>query len=109
MKVWTLEYVPFVMGGSVWQPIYCDIEIQGTYDLGKGYKGHLVVAPNGKTFVAESETGAFVGPTIDAVRKDIKKATKKVMKQQIEDAKVQVKNAKEVKPEEFWRKLSGLS
>ena len=108
IKVWTRSYRPFILGGDVNAPVASMVEAQGPFPLGKGYKGYLIVAPNGKTWVAESTTGALVGPTLDEVRADIKAAKPSVMKAQIEDAKIQVEKAYLVPAKEFWTKLKAL-
>jgi hypothetical protein len=106
VRVWTLEYVPFVMGGNVWQPITTDVEHHGEYDLGKGYKGHLIYAPSGKTYVAESRSGAFIGPSIHDVRLDITNCdNKSLMEKQVTDAIKRSKPARHVTAKEFWRLL----
>lgn len=106
MKVWTMRYTPFVMGGSVWQPVACEIkEAQGPYDLGRGYQGYLVVAPNGTTFVAEAKTGAFVGPSIQDVKEDIETGDPKLMEEQVIKAALDYKRAEVIPEEEFWRLL----
>jgi len=105
MKVFTIGYFPFVMGGNVWQPIYCEVEADGPHDLGLGYEGFIVTAPNGKTFIAEATTGAFVGPDLKSVMDDIKTGDPKMMKKQITEAASTVKRAKELLPDEFWRML----
>jgi hypothetical protein len=108
VRVYTLRYEPFIMGGSVWQPVAANVEWEGEYDLGKGYRGYLIISPNGKTFVAESQSGAFVGPSIQQVREDIAESEDiDFMKKQVEDAKIQSKQATEIPADEFWRLLRG--
>jgi hypothetical protein len=106
VRVWTLEYVPFVMGGNVWQPVSTDVEHHGEYNLGKGYKGHLIYAPSGRTYVAESRSGAFVGPSIQDVRQDIADCEDiSLMEKQVTDAIEKSKQARRIKAKEFWRLL----
>jgi hypothetical protein len=102
MKVFTMRYQPFIMGGNVWQPVCCDVEVEGPYELGLGYKGYVVTAPNGKTFVAEASTGAFVGPDVKSVKNDIETGDQELMKKQVSEAAVLSKKASEVSAEEFW-------
>jgi len=59
------------MGGDVNAPIATKLEVGEPFDLGGGFEGYLVVSPAGKTHVVESETGAFVGTSIDDVKADI--------------------------------------
>ena len=108
MVVFTLGYRPFIMGGSCWYPMGLETKVGKKHKLGKGYNGYLITAPNGKTFVAEATTGAFVGPSIEAVKKDIKEGDKKVMIQQVEDAKKMVPKIEVIESEEFWKRLKCL-
>lgn len=105
MKIWARAYRPFIMGGNCHAPIICDVPVDGPFDLGMGYQGFLAVSPSGKTFVAESITGAIVGPTVKAVRQDIKVADKVVMEEQIARAKERVLCAQVVSQSEFWKML----
>lgn len=108
LKVFTLAYFPFTMGGRVWRPMACEIEFEnydGPHDLGGGYRGYIITAPNGATFIAEADSGGFVGPSLKMVRQDIENGDPAVMKQQVEDALRQSKEAEVVDTDEFWRKL----
>jgi hypothetical protein len=95
------------MGGDVRRPISCDVPVSGPFDLGKGYQGYLGVAPNGRTFVVESETGAIVGNTLENVIDDISQGDPDVMRRQIEKARETVKRAQEMSQDDFWRMLKG--
>lgn len=105
MKIWTVAYRPFVMGGNVYATIYCEVEVTGPHDLGKGYQGYMATSPSGETFVVESTTGAIVGPTLEEVRADVAAADKTVMDEQIANAAEQFKEAERVSPDYFWRFL----
>ena len=105
ITIWTFGYEPFTMGGDVWQPIKTDVEAESLHEIGRGYKGYLVKAPDGSTIVAESITGALVGPTIARVKKDIETGDPDLMKEQVAKAKEQVKRARTIDADEFWRKL----
>ena len=106
VDVWTAAYTPFIMGGDVNAPILTTVPAAGPFDLGRGFKGYLVTAPSGKTFVAEATTGAFVGPTIESVKKDIAKCTDiMLMKMQVSEAAELKKKARRVAPERFWTGL----
>lgn len=93
------------MGGNVNAPVSCEVEALGPFDLGAGYQGFLVVAPSGKTFVAESITGGIVGSTVDEVRADVASADKEMMARQIENALKRGQEAVAVSVDEFWRLL----
>jgi len=106
--VWTICYFPFTMGGSVWRPGGCKVKASGPYDLGKGYKGYLVTAPNNTTFVSEATSGAFVGPSLESVKKDIKTGDPKLMKEQVTDANNKKGTVQELEVEKFWEMLKCL-
>lgn len=118
MPVWTLathgSFMTF--GRPEYYPMMTIVETEGPYDLGKGFRGYLVTAPNGKTFVAEATTGAFIQDTIKAAQADIKACTDKrfMQKQVVDDAAKLLANARKpgaanaleiISPEEFWAKL----
>lgn len=105
IKVFTLAYQPFRLGGDLHTPISCEVEVTGPYKLGLGYEGYLVTAPNGSTFVAESTTGAFVGPTIREVRQDIEAGDPKLMKAQVKSAKGLAARAEPTSANRFWSML----
>lgn len=106
MLVWTEGYSPFIMGGDVNAPIGADIEVGEKIPLGKGIFGYLVASPiSGETFVAEAETGAFVGPTIERVRADIEAADEDVMADQIVAAKERLKKVRTLDAHEFWSRF----
>ena len=92
----------------MYRPVCCEVEAESLHELGDGYKGYLIKAPNGKTFVAEEETGALVGSTVARVKKDIKTGDKKLMKEQIETSREDSKRAEEVTTREWWGSLSCL-
>lgn len=103
--VWTLASSPFRLGGPSMSPVSCEVEADGPHDLGAGFSGYLVTAPNGKTFVAEASSGAFVGPTIEAVRADVSAASPAVMKKQVEGAVYASKDATRWDEKRFWSAL----
>lgn len=106
MKVWTTYYRPFILGGNVNAPVHCILEpAAGPFDLGKGYKGYLVVAPSGKTYIVEAITGGIVGNTIEEVRDDVAVGDEEVIEKQIEDAFSLSKESFQVSPDVFWKML----
>ncbi len=102
MKIWTEAYRPFIMGGDVNAPIYCNVPVEGPIDVGKGYKVFVATSPNGRTFIAESITGAVVGISLKEVCTDIRLADDLIMKKQITEAKERVLSAYLITPDEFW-------
>jgi len=97
-----MGYFPFSMGGKVRRPIVCDVEVTGPYDIGAGRQAYLATSPSGKTFVAESETGAIVGPNLEQVRQDVAEAVVGVMERQMEQARETLKEAETLDAERFW-------
>jgi hypothetical protein len=105
MKVWMIGYFPMTMGGKVHRPIICDVPVEGPFDLGAGYTGYVVRSPGGSVRIAESITGAVVGPDLETVRQDVAEAVVGVMAEQVEQAKGTVKSAQAVTPEQFWQMM----
>ncbi len=103
MVVWTKAYRPFILGGNVHAPIATTVAVGPKYSLGKDLCGYLVISPKGETFVADAETGAFVGPSLEAVRADVWDGDAEVMQQQLAEAAKAVKGATYLSPEQFWR------
>ncbi len=105
--IWTRGYFPFTMGGSVWRPMTAECEVTGPHDLGKGFEGYLAFGPDGMTKVAEAESGAIVGDTLDQVRADIAATDDVVlMQRQVEAARKEIGfGGVNVTAEEFWRRM----
>lgn len=107
LRVWTRGYRPFILGGNVHAPLATDLEVHKAFKIGRGLSAYVVINPvSGQTHVAESTTGAFVGDTIAAVRKDMEDADPKVVKEQMKWAAKKAKKARVVSTEEFWRHLT---
>jgi hypothetical protein len=101
--VWNACYRPFLMGGDLRRPIKAEVPALGPFDLGKGYTGYIILHPKSqKTYIAESETGAFVGNSLNDVRQDIEAASEEVMRGQIAEAKKQMGYAELMTAEQFW-------
>lgn len=82
-----MGYFPFIMGGSVHQPIITEIDPIEEKKIGKGFSAFSFKTPKGTIKIAESITGAIVGDSFKEVIADVKAATKKVMMEQIKEAK----------------------
>lgn len=108
MRVWTKARV-----GSIWslggtpstKLIATQLEVEGPYDLGKGYSGFIATSPKGETFIVERSTGGFVGGTLAEVRKDVKKAKAEVLAAQMTKQMEVAATAKLMKPKSFWGHL----
>jgi len=109
--IWTEGYRPFIFGGSCYYPLMTTVDCEGPFDLGKGYLGWVTYSPlTGNCYVAEDTTGAIVGHSITAVRKDIKEGDPKVMREQVANAQRRISNPlvnTEVEPAEFWKMIRG--
>lgn len=106
--VWTRAYAPFTMGGSCHHLLMTELEVGPKIHLGKSFYGHLIEGPNGLTKVAEAESGAIIGDTIEMVKKDIKACKDKaMMREQIEAAKKekQTKDGRVTTPEDWWVRM----
>lgn len=103
MRVWKMGYFPFTLGGPVHQPISAELPAEGPFDLGGGYEGYLVTAPNGDVMVAEASSGGIVGGDLDFVRRDIADGDPEVMARQVADAARQGASARAVPVGKFFR------
>lgn len=99
--IWTRGYSPFIMGGDVNAPVGCDMECTPV-KLGRGFNGLTVDTPKGNLIVAEMETGAIVGNSLEQVKEDIQHGNMDIMLQQIQDAKLLLPKARHISAEEFW-------
>ena len=100
--VWTIGYNPWVMGGNVNAPVGARIPALGPFLIGRGLKAYLVLSPSGIIHVAEGDTGAFIGMTLQEVREDVRTGDPEVMKHQIDKAWKDSKRVKVLEPREFW-------
>lgn len=104
--IWTEAYTPFIMGGNVNAPICTEVEVGDPVEIGRGMFAYVVASPiNGCIYVAESTTGAFVGSSIEEVRKDVESADVHVIKKQLKEASERVKQARHLSTEHFWSKF----
>ena len=103
MKVWKMGYFPFTLGGPVHQPISAEMPSGGPFDLGGGYEGYLVTAPDGDVMVAEASSGGIVDGDLEFVRRDIADGDPEVMARQVADAARQGENARAVPVREFFK------
>lgn len=103
--IWTEAYRPWMLGGNPNAPVMTRVPCLGPYDLGKGYRGVVAVAPNGRTFVAESTSGGIVGSTLISVREDIRIGTDQVMFGQVEEAKKRSLQCDRISEDQFWSLL----
>lgn len=104
IRIYCKAYRPFILGGNVNAMLATTVEGQGPFDLGKDFKGFVVVSPSGESYVVEAESGGVVGKTIESVRKDIAECKSiNVMLKQIVDCVKESKEATTVSAAEFWQ------
>lgn len=106
--IWTRAYSPFIMGGDVNAPIGTKMKCSVIF-FEKSINGvnKLLVAESPDTkriVVAEYTTGAIVGNDVTVVMEDIKQSSRKIIKEQIEDANKLLKKVHTVSFDEFWRR-----
>lgn len=100
MRIWT-----FIKDGPRWCPCGIDTsEYRGPYSIGNGYSGFLIAAPNGRTFIAEANTGAFLGGSFDEVRKDVA-ADSGYIERQVRAAREKLAQVQLIDEDLFWRSL----
>ena len=102
--IWTTRNNPFSLGKKI-DYVGCVLNCKGPFDLGKGYKGWVAIAPNGKKFVAEHETGAIIGNSLKQVKDDIAAGDEEVIREQMVEALKNLQRVQIVSTDQFW---SGL-
>lgn len=108
MKVYTRGYRPFIMGGNCHYFLATEVEASKPFDVGQGIQCRLIVAPNGRMFCAEAETGAIVGDGPDDVKRDMAEADPDVVLKQMAQARLDSAAAEINPPDEFWRLMRCL-
>jgi len=111
MEVYTVMTTPFALGGKTCL-IKTDIQEYERTDIGKGYFGIVFKNPNTKGWHLALECcGALIGSDkskanlIRKIKEDINTGDDKLMKQQIEMAKRDIKGALLFSNEEWFRKF----
>jgi hypothetical protein len=113
MEVYTVMSTPFAFGGLKCE-IKTDIQEYERVDLGKGYFGIVFKNPNSKQHHMALECcGALIGTDkskanlIKKVKNDIDTGDDKIMRMQINQAKIDLKGAKLLENEEWFNKFRG--
>lgn len=107
MKIWTVGYRPFILGGKCNYLVGCEIEPDREVDLGNGYTGFEITSPSGNKIIAEKTSGAIVGTSLEQVRTDIATGDPEVMAKQVAEACKNTKEVEVVSTEEFWKLYEG--
>jgi len=108
LRVFTPYSRPFVLGGKVSGLMACELEVTEPYDC-NGVQLHMLVAPNGKTFVVEGFSGGTCGDNLQYVIDDIESADSEVIAKQLQDEKRRGETAETVDEHTFWRWLNCLA
>lgn len=111
ITAWRMGFFFMGFGGKLHRPIKAQVEVHDTVKI-CGRTMYVIKQPGEKLYwIAEGVTGGFVGhgdtakKAIAQVAKDIRAADPKVIKQQIKDAKEEVKHAQELETGHFWQSL----
>ena len=111
MEVYTVMSTPFAFGGLNCE-VKTDIQEYERVDLGKGYFGIVFKNPNTKQYHLALECcGALIGSDkskatlIKRVKNDVETGDDKIMKTQINQAKIDLKGAKLLENEEWFNKF----
>lgn len=103
IKVWTAAYRPFRMGGDPHAPIMAEADAEGPYEAGRGVSVYVVRSPlTQQIYIAEEETGAFIGDSLEQVRADIAATTEDVIAAQRVDARAMRARADLISAARFW-------
>lgn len=110
LRIWTMGYFPFTMGGQVYRPIGANVLVneESLFDVGRGIQAYLIVSPSGKTVVAEKRSGAIIGNSIEEVRADVQTGTDESCEQQIVEGLENAARAELIDKLEFWRRMKML-
>ena len=107
IDVWTKQHHPMELGGPATRDVRSEVPGDGPHDLGKGYLGWLITAPDGGTFVVEGTSHAIVGSALEEVREDVRQGDAGLMAQQVQDGLRMFQQAQQITPEQLWAGLSG--
>lgn len=104
MKVYILE------GSDPHNPLFlsCDLPADGPHPVGNGFHCHLITIPSGRTFVAESTSGAIISDSLESVRREVSTGDTGDFTQQIRDGIRWAALAKPISQDEFHAMLDQL-
>jgi len=102
-KIWTLDYMPFRMGGNVEQPIFTIVPVIERRKI-KGFDFFAFKTPKGTTIICEGQTGGIIAGSFNELVDNIKGVPKKVLQEQIDGAKHLAARSFERTNEEFFQK-----
>lgn len=108
LEVWTRSYNPLILGGDVYGKVKCKMNVEGPYDIGKGFKAYLVEDKDGNTKVAEEISGGIIGPDLETVRKDVAEGEKNVMQAQVKSGRQEREKAKTITIKEMKEVIASI-
>ena len=100
--MWTEATRPWRMGGDVHQPVGVDVHVNTPIDVGYGISVYVVVVPDGRIAIVESQSGAIVGGSLKQVKQDIAKGAHNAMSRQIRRARKRREQVDVLNPDEFY-------
>lgn len=109
MRVWTQHYNAFVMGGSCWQDMATEINVDGApvYEIAEGlYVLELVHEKVGTVFV-DLISGGFVGDDLAQMRSDTAERGAEKVREDCLKMKVRAADAPLLDEKDFWSKFKG--
>lgn len=104
--IYTRSYNAFRMGGDPHGFIKTKVEVGDPVELSGGIKVHEICSPDGSTYIAEAQSGAIVGHSLDAVRADLAEADPAIVAAQLAEAQESVAKAEVLSNTDFWSKMA---
>lgn len=104
MRIWTQYYNAFVMGGSCWQDMATEVDVDASpvYEVGEGlYVVELVIPGKGPVF-ADLISGGLVGDDLEQMRTDTANRGAEQVRQDCLKMKERGAGAELVDEEKFW-------
>lgn len=113
IELYTISYTPFALGGNLQRPIKTIVNEYERVAIGLGYYVLVVKNTQKKLYHAVLEDcGAVIGTDtskmklVKAIKQDVAGSDPEIMKEQIENGKVDCQNAKFLPPDQFFAKFS---
>lgn len=105
IKIWTLYYSPFVMGGDVNQPIATEVVPTERHQIKQNLHVYVVKSPTGKTHVVDGITGGMIATSMEELWGLIEGCTEEQLVTQCKSQQSKADSAKMLTPSEFWSRF----